>query len=108
MQDIYLRMKDGKILIARKKKPVPLHKDAVVVNQEEEVFLIGPYPRQNTIIMPLDQYHKMLMELKNNCPNARSWRMVAIVFICMFVVMVCIYFQQTILSYIIFRCNEKK
>lgn len=103
MQNICLHMKDGKILIVKKNKSEPLHKDVVVINQEEEVFLIGPYPKQNTIIMPLNQYHKMLMELKNNCPNARSWRVIAIVFIGMFIVMVCIYFQQTILSQTIFK-----
>lgn len=110
MQETCLRMKDGKVLIARKGKPFfpePLHKDVMVLNPDKETFLIGPYPKQNTMIMPLDQYHKMLLELKNNCPNAKSWRVAAMVFMAMFVVMVFIYFQQTIFSQSIFRHISK-
>lgn len=99
-------MKDGKILIARKGKPFfpePLNKDVIVIQPEDEGFLIGPYPSHNTMIMPLNQYHKMLLELKKNCPNAKSWRIVAFVFMAMFVVMVCIYLQQSIFSRDIFK-----
>lgn len=106
MRDICLRMKDGKLLIAQRGKPFfpePLHKDTIFFHADEECFLTGPYPKQNTMIMPLNQYHRMLLELKNNCPHAKSWRMTALVFMGMFVIMVCIYFQQTIFSQLIFR-----
>lgn len=104
--EICLRMKDGKILIGKKGKPFfpePLNKDVIVIQPDEEGFLIGPYPNHNTMIMPLNQYHRMLLELKNNCPNAKSWRITALVFIGMFIVMMCIYLQQTIFSRNIFR-----
>ena len=104
--DICLRMKDGKIMIANKGKPFfpePLGKDVIVIQGDDEGFLIGPYPKHNTIIMPLNQYHKMLLELKNNCPNAKTWRLAAFVFVSMFIVMMCIYLQQTLFSRDIFR-----
>ena len=104
--EICMRMKDGKILVARKGKPFfpePLDKNVIVIKPQEEGFLIGPYPNHNTMIMPLNQYHRMLLELKRNCPNAKTWRVTAIVFIGMFVVMVCIYLQQSIFSQNIFK-----
>lgn len=104
--DICLRMKDGKIMIARKGKPFfpePLDKNVIVIRPDEEGFLIGPHPNHNTMIMPLNQYHKMLFELKNNCPDAKKWRLTAFVFIGMFIVMVCIHLQQTIFSWKTFQ-----
>jgi len=104
--DICLRIKDGKILIARKGKPFfpePLDKDVIVIRPDEEGFLIGPYPQQNTMIMPLNQYHRMLLELKKNCPNAKTWRITALVFIAMFIIMVLLYLQQSIFSRNIFK-----
>ena len=104
--DICLRIKDGKILIARKGKPFfpePLDKDVIVIHPDEEGFLIGPYPQQNTMIMPLNQYHRMLLELKKNCPNAKTWRVAALVFIAMFIIMVLLYLQQSIFSRDIFK-----
>lgn len=106
-----LRIKDGKILIAHKGKPFfrePLEKDVHVLHTEEECFLVGPYPQYNTMIMPLNQYHKMLMEIKNNCPNARSWRFTALVFIGMFIIMIGIYLQQIIFSRNIIMITWKK
>lgn len=104
--DICLRIKDGKILIARKGKPFfpePLDKDVIVIRSDEEGFLIGPYPKQNTMIMPLNQYHRMLLELKKNCPNAKTWQVTALVFIAMFIIMMCLYLHQTIFSRNIFK-----
>jgi hypothetical protein len=101
-----LRVHDGKILIAPKGKPFfpePLHKDVIILSPQEECFLLGPYPQFNTMIMPLNQYHKMLMELKNNCPNARSWRWTALVFMSMFIIMTGIYLQQSIFARNIFK-----
>lgn len=105
-EDICLRMKDGKLLIARKGKPFfpePLHKDVMIIPPNQEGFLVGSYPKHNTIILPLSQYHKMLIELKNNCPNAKKWRVTAYVLIGMFMIMVVIYLQQTIFARNIFR-----
>lgn len=99
--EICLRIKNGKILIAHKGKPFfpePLSKDIIVINPNEEGFITGPYPQHNTIILPLNQYHKMVMEWKNNCPNARLWRITALVFIAMFIIMVGLYLQQTIFA----------
>lgn len=104
--EICLRLKDGKILVARKGKPFfpePLDKEVLVVRPDEEGFLIGPYPHHNTMIMPLNQYHQMLLELKKNCPNAKAWRLTALVFIAMFVIMVLLYIHQSIFSRNIFR-----
>ena len=104
--DICLRIKDGKILIARKGKPFfpePLDKDVIIIRPDEEGFLIGPYPQQNTMIMPLNQYHHMLLELKKNCPNAKIWRLTAFVFIAMFILMMLLYLQQSIFSRNIFK-----
>lgn len=104
--EICLRIKDGKILIARKGKPFfpePLDKDVIVIHPDEEGFLIGPYPKNNTMIMPLNQYHRMLLELKNNCPNAKTWRITALVFIGMFIIMMLLYLQQSIFSRNIFK-----
>jgi len=100
-EEICLRIKDGKILIARKGKPFfpePLDKDVIVIHSDEEGFLIGPYPKNNTMIMPLNQYHRMLLELKNHCPNAKTWRITALVFIGMFIIMMLLYLQQSIFS----------
>lgn len=104
--EICLRLKDGKILVAGKGKPFfpePLDKDVLVVRPDEEGFLIGPYPQHNTMIMPLNQYHRMLLELKKNCPHARAWRVTALVFIAMFFLMVLLYLHQSIFSRNIFR-----
>ena len=101
-----MRIKDGKILVAKKGKPFfpePIDKDVVVIKEDEEGFLIGPYPEKNTMIMPFNQYHKMLIELRNNCPNAKNWRITALVFIGMFVVMVCLYLHQCLHSHDLVR-----
>lgn len=100
-EEVCIRMKDGKLLVARIGKPFfaePLHKDVIVLQPQDEGFFVGPYPKHNTMIMPLDQYHRMLLELKNNCPNAKSWKMAALVFLSMFVVMMFIHLQQVIFS----------
>lgn len=105
-EEICVRMKDGKMLIARKGKPFfpePVDKDVIIVADKNEAFLTGPYPQFNTMILPLSQYHRLIVELKNNCPNAKSWRITAIVFICMFVIMICLYLQQMFFSRDIFK-----
>lgn len=109
-EETCIRMKDGKIVVARIGKPFfpePLHRDVVILSPQEEGFFAGPYPKQNTMIMPLNQYHRMLLELKNNCPNAKSWRVAALVFMSMFVVMMLIHLQQLVFSRNIFTRISK-
>ena len=94
---ICIRIRDGKIMVARKGKPFfpePLEKDVIELQDNEEGFLIGPYPMNNTMIMPFDRYQNMFMELRKNCPNARSWRITAMVFIGMFVVLSMMHLHQ--------------
>lgn len=89
--EICLRIKDGKILIARKGKPFfpePLHKNVIVINPDEEGFLTGPYPKYNTIIMPLTQYHKIIKELKKECPSVKKWKILSFVSIILFLFMI--------------------
>lgn len=98
-QEICVRLKDGKIRIAHKGKPFfpePLHKDVLIIQSQEDLLLVGPYPKENTMIMPLDQYHKILMELKNNCPDAKSWKRTAFIFLGMFLTMVGLYLHQLV------------
>lgn len=87
---ICIRLKDGKILIARKGKPFfpePLDRDVMIIEENEEGFLVGPYPENNVMIMPFDKYQRMYLEIKNNCPSANNWRITALVFIGMFCVL---------------------
>ena len=94
---ICIRMKDGKIMVARRGKPFfpePVSNDIITIGENEEAFLIGPYPEKNIMIMTFDKYHHMLMELRNHCPTSRSWKITAIVFISMFVIMMMIYLHQ--------------
>jgi len=95
-RSICVRMRDGKIMIAHKGRPFfpERGKDVMVIEENEEGFLIGPYPANNVMIMPFDRYQRMFVELRKNCPNAKSWRITAIVFIGMFIVMSLIHLHQ--------------
>lgn len=97
---ICIRMQDGKIMIARRGKPFfpePLSRDVVVIGENEEAFLVGPYPEKNVMILPFDRYHEMAMELQNNCPSAKAWRLTALVLLAMFLILSVMYLMQ--LSY---------
>lgn len=96
-ESICVSVKDGKIIIARKGQSIftePISKDILVIRDNQEAFLVGPYPEKNTMIMPFDKYHRTIMELRNNCPNARSWKITASVFISMFIILSAIHFHQ--------------
>lgn len=100
-EPICVCIKDGKILIARKGKPFfpePLSKDIRIIEENEEGFIIGPYPELNTMVMRFDQYHRMCDELKHNCPNAKTWRITAVVFICMFIILAMMHLLQAFYS----------
>jgi hypothetical protein len=68
------------------------------VEDGKEAFLLGPYPEHNTMILPFQKYNKMMMELRNKCPNAQNWRITALVFIGMFVILSAIHLHQLIYS----------
>lgn len=112
MEPICVKIRDGKILIAHKGKPFfpePLGKDVVVLDQEEaHAFLLGPYPEQNTMILPFQKYNKMMMELRNKCPNAHNWRITALVFIGMFVILCATHLHQWAYSKNIYTHFTKK
>jgi len=86
---ICIRMKDGKIMVARGGKPFfppPLDKEVVVIQPNEEAFMVGPYPDKNVMIMRHDKYQEMKKELRLACPNARLWKAMAIIFMVMFAI----------------------
>jgi len=87
-------MKNGKIRITRINRPVS-RRDVMMIGDHEEAFLVGPYPDKNVMITSFDRYHSLLMEVQNNCPNARNWQITAIVFMVMFVLMGCIQIHQS-------------
>ena len=94
-------MKNGKIWVARKGVSIftePLSKDTIVIDPEKEAFLVGPYPDKNIMILPFDKYHSMMMELKRNCPNAQNWKITAVVFIAMFILLCVIHLHHRIFS----------
>ena len=103
---ICISMKDGKIIIARKGQSIftgPISKDVLVIGDNQEAFLVGPYPDKNIMIMPFDKYHRTIMELRNNCPNARNWKITASVFISMFLILSVIHLHQWVYSKDMYR-----
>lgn len=102
---ICVRVKDGKILIAHKGKPFfpePIGKDVMEIHEGQDAFLIGPYPDKNTMILRFDQYRSMIGRLKN-AGDVRSWRITAVVFICMFMVVFLLHLHQAFYSQHLFR-----
>lgn len=74
---ICVALKDGKIRIAKIGKPFfpePLHEKTIVVRENEELFLVGSYPEQNTVILNFDKYKNLVRELKNHCPGLLYWK----------------------------------
>lgn len=106
-------IKDGKIHVTHEHKKYPLSKESMVLNENENAFLVGPYPDKNTIILRFDHYHQMMNELRNNCPNAKNWRITATVFICMFVLLSILFLLQSsychdLLDYIKTKYNRNQ
>ena len=87
-------MRNGRIKISRITRPVS-HRDVLIIGDGEEAFLVGPYPPKNVMITSFDRYHGLLMEVRNRCPNARTWKITAIIFILMFILLSCIQIHQS-------------
>lgn len=81
---ICVAIKDGKIRIAKIGKPFfpePLNEKTIVVKENEELFLVGSYPDQNTIILNFDKYKTLVKELKQHCPGLLYWKISCFVLI---------------------------
>jgi hypothetical protein len=89
---VCVRMMNGKIIITKDERG--MDRNMIHLEDEEEGFFTGPYPEYNTMIMPFDRYQRLFLELKNNCPNMKNWRITAIVFIGMFTTLAIIHLHQ--------------
>lgn len=77
-------MKDGKIRIAKIGKPFfpePLNEKTLVIQENEELFLTGPYPNNNTIVMNFEKYKGLVEELRKHCPHLFIWKFFCIFFL---------------------------
>lgn len=95
MSEITITMKDGKIWISRGKEKRSRYDIILNDKNDDDVFLVGPYPQTNTMLLRLDHYHEIMNELRNSCPNAKMWRITAIVCISMFTVLSILFLLQT-------------
>lgn len=95
---ICVALKDGKIRIARIGKPFfpePIDEKIMIIKENQELFIAGPYPEKNTIIMNYEKYKSMVDDLKKHCPRLVYWKISTFVFCVLTVILSGICIVQT-------------